>query len=604
MNRCVSAITRSLLLFAWLLGIIAAGTAALAQQSAVPFVNQPLTPTSIAPGHAAFTLTVSGTGFASNAVVNWNGSARTTTFVSSSLLQATITAADIAQPLTASITVTNPSAADGISNVVYFMVSQPASAVAFARFDTRVSLPAEDYVSAFAVADFNNDGKLDLAIAHGASAIEVLLGNGDGTFQPPISTTFNIGDINSGQNCGGINSLVVGNFNGDNNLDLAFGYACSFIFADGGYDALFVALGTGDGRFILAGTGANAGEPLLVGDFNADGELDLITATPVGDDDWFSNEYLGRGAGTFGGKTGLDSTLAFGIPAAGDFNHDGNLDLAVPDLEDDESFVDVNFGDGHGSFRKPVVYTLPFGVSGHYSAGTAAVGDLNRDGNLDIVSGSLSILLGDGGGNFINGSGFPLAPSAGNIQLADFNNDNNLDVVLMTNSQYEDLQFATLLLGNGDGTFQNPQYWNAPIYAGSLIVGDFDGDGMLDLLTVGSNTVGSAVISLFRRTALSISPAYLNFQNVQIGSTATLTSTLTNIGQGTESIQSIGLENAKGYFTETNDCGATLAPGASCTVTVTFFATSPYSAVASVSVAYTGALGSPQSILLAGSVNY
>ena len=76
MNRRVSAITRSLLLLASLVGIIAAGTAALAQQSAVPFVNQPLSPTSIAPGHAAFTLTVNGTGFASDAVVNWNGSYR------------------------------------------------------------------------------------------------------------------------------------------------------------------------------------------------------------------------------------------------------------------------------------------------------------------------------------------------------------------------------------------------------------------------------------------------------------------------------------------------------------------------------------------------
>jgi hypothetical protein len=598
MNRCVSAIAWSFVLFASLMD-----TAALAQRSPVPLVNQPLSPTSVAPGHAAFTLTLNGTGFASDAVVNWNGSARATTFISSSLLQATITAADVARPLTASITVTNPSASDGISNVVYFMVSQPPAAVAFARFDTRVSLPAQDYVSAFAVADFNNDGKLDLAIAHGASTIEVLLGNGDGTFRPPISTTFNIGDINSGQNCGGINSLVVGNFNGDNNLDLAFGYACSFIFADGGYDALFVALGTGDGRFTLAGNGANAGEPLLVGDFNADGELDLITATPIESDDWFSDEYLGRGAGTFDGKTGLDSTLAFGIPAVGDFNHDGNLDLAVPDLEDDQSFVDVNFGDGHGSFRKPVVYTLPFGVSGHYSAGTAAVGDLNRDGNLDIVAGSFSVLLGDGGGNFINGSGFSLAASAGNIQLADFNNDNNLDLVLMTNPEYEPLQFVTLLLGNGDGTFQNPQYWNAPS-GGTPVIGDFDGDGMLDLLTVGSNTVGSAIISLFRRTTLSISPSYLNFQSVKAGSITTLTSTLTNIGQAAESIDSIELENAGRYFTETNDCGGTIAPGASCTVTVEFFATSPIGAHASVNVAYGGAIGSPQSIVLTGSVYY
>jgi len=600
MNRRVFAINRSLLLFASLLGIIAAGTAALAQQSAVPFVNQPLSPTSIAPGHAAFTLTVNGTGFASDAVVNWNGSARATTFVSSSLLQAAITAADVAQPLTASITVTNPSAADSISNVVYFMVSQSPAAVAFARLDTRVSLHAGDGVSGFAVADFNNDGKLDIAITTGTSTIEVFLGKGDGTFQPPISTTFNI-NINTGnQTCGGINSPVVGNFNGDKNPDLAFGYSCVFIDSSSAYDALFIALGTGDGHFTLAGTGANAGQPLSAGDFNADGELDLITTTEKAPGDYFFDDYLGRGAGTFDGEIRFDGTSAAGIPAVGDFNHDGKLDLAVPDNLNEESFVDVGLGDGYGSFRTPVIYTLPFGVRSHYSAGTAAIGDLNRDGNLDIVAGGLSVLLGNGDGTFATGAGSELYSETGNIRLADFNNDNNLDAVLLTNTVYWPLQFATLLLGNGDGTFQTPQYWNAPNYVNSLVVGDFDGDGMLDLLTVGTDTAGTSTISLFRRTTLSISPSYLNFQNVQAGSTTTLTSTLTNIGQATESIDSIELENQGGHFTESNNCGASLAPGASCTVTVTFFATIGEPVVAFVNVAYGGAIGSPQSIVLTG----
>jgi hypothetical protein len=74
----------------------------------VPFLTLPLAPASAAPGGAAFTLTVNGSGFVSGATVNWNGSARTTTVVSSSQLTAAITAADIASAGTATITVTNP----------------------------------------------------------------------------------------------------------------------------------------------------------------------------------------------------------------------------------------------------------------------------------------------------------------------------------------------------------------------------------------------------------------------------------------------------------------------------------------------------------------
>jgi hypothetical protein len=73
-------------------------------QTAVPLVNQPLAPVSAAPGSGAFALTVNGTGFVSGAVVNWNGSARTTTFISSSSLQASITATDVANKGTATVT--------------------------------------------------------------------------------------------------------------------------------------------------------------------------------------------------------------------------------------------------------------------------------------------------------------------------------------------------------------------------------------------------------------------------------------------------------------------------------------------------------------------
>ena len=98
------------------LSFLLASTLLLAQSNPVPFVNQPLVPSAIAPGGAMFTLTVHGTGFVSGSTVNWNGTALATTFVSSSQLTAQVPAANIATASTASVTVSNPAPGGGTSN--------------------------------------------------------------------------------------------------------------------------------------------------------------------------------------------------------------------------------------------------------------------------------------------------------------------------------------------------------------------------------------------------------------------------------------------------------------------------------------------------------
>src|SRR5882762_4908680 len=128
--------------------------AAAAQSNPVPFVNQALVPASIQPGRSTFALTVNGTGFAPTAVVNWNGSSRLTVAISGSQLKATINASDVAKARTASITVTNPAPGGGTSNVVFFPVRDPLSAVAMAPKQVSSGGPV-------AIGDFNNDGKLD-----------------------------------------------------------------------------------------------------------------------------------------------------------------------------------------------------------------------------------------------------------------------------------------------------------------------------------------------------------------------------------------------------------------------------------------------------------
>jgi hypothetical protein len=145
----------------------------------VPFLNQPIIPTSVSPGANGLMLNVSGTGFVSGATIDFNGVALTTTLVDNEHLTALVPAADVANAGTASITVVNPTPGGGASNVVYFQIAAPETSVSFANASNS-PLPI---VEAFGVtaADFNGDGKPDLAIA-APGHVFVMLGNGDGTF--------------------------------------------------------------------------------------------------------------------------------------------------------------------------------------------------------------------------------------------------------------------------------------------------------------------------------------------------------------------------------------------------------------------------------------
>lgn len=566
---------------------------ALAQNNAVPFLNQPLSPTSVAPGHGAFALNVTGSGFAPGGTVNWNGVPRMTTFISSSRLQARITSDDVAQLGTALVTVTNPAPGGGTSNFVYFPVGTRSSTVSFVDnvFAPEFGLS----VGAIAVADFNNDGKLDLAIAN-SSTIEVLFGNGDATFQSPISTNLSFAN-DSGLTCGSISSLVVGDFNGDGKTDLALGYSCS-PFSGSAINLLYMALGTGDGHFVPVGNGTISGGPLATADINADGSLDVVsTNCDYVCGNWYPAVNLGDGTGNFASGIGLGDTYGFGIPAFGDFDHDGRLDMALPGLDFGVQRELYTFlGNGDGSFQSPGLYLL----SGrNWNAGTAAVADLNRDGNLDIITDGLFVFLGDGDGTF-NSIGGPAINAAG-VQLGDFNNDNKLDAVLI--GSWGSAQTVTSLLGNGDGTFQSPQTWLGDFLSQAFFaIGDFNGDGKLDVISAGVDSTGLTKVSVFLQSTLWVSPAFLSFGGVQVGTRSVpQVSTLTNVGDTTLTIAGIRLLHAGSNYSQSSDCGALLAPGASCTITVLFSPKVKTIINASLDVSYSGGIGRLQSITLTGS---
>ncbi len=193
-----------------------------AAQVMVPFVNQPLVPTAVAPGGPGFTLTVHGTGFVSGATVNWNGGPLKTVFISASKLSAAVPAGNMATAQTASVTVSNPGVA-AASNRVFFQVAQPEPTVyytdpfgALTASNGTDQLPATP--SGMAVADTGGAGGEDLLFplyglgAQGAGEVLPLLGQGDGSFTPGAAVALAGGNPSA---------IATGDFTGDGRQDIA-----------------------------------------------------------------------------------------------------------------------------------------------------------------------------------------------------------------------------------------------------------------------------------------------------------------------------------------------------------------------------------------------
>src|SRR6202035_4172027 len=172
--------------FIWTVAVIATclcPTLAFGQNpppNPVPLINW-LTPPSAPPGGSDVTAAVYGAGFVPSSIVRWNGLDRVTTFANANELTAVFSSSDTAVNGTASVTVFNPAAGGGISNTVYFSVTNPTQAVVLGGS----SLIVGDFPDCGVAADFNGDGRLDLAIGKLTSdTVSILLGNGDGTFGP------------------------------------------------------------------------------------------------------------------------------------------------------------------------------------------------------------------------------------------------------------------------------------------------------------------------------------------------------------------------------------------------------------------------------------
>jgi hypothetical protein len=331
------------------------------------------------------------------------------------------------------------------------------------NYPVSTSTNNEVYVVA---ADVNGDGKPDLVVeSYYTQTVSVLLGNGDGTFQPAIATPVNGG--------GEPNGLAVGDVNGDGKLD--------FVVSIPDNDTVKVFLGNGNGTFTAGQafatgvTALNSSGPVQLADVNGDGKPDIITANLYNSS---VSVLQGNGDGTFqAAKTFAAGKYPVYVVVA-DVTGDGIPDLVVSNGTSTGT-LSILQGKGNGTFAAP----RRLGTGGAYGA-SVAVADVNGDGKPDLVvanyySDTVSVLLGKGGGKFAAPVSFGTGLDPSQVAVADINGDGKPDIVVSNFSS----NTVSVLPGLGNGIFQRPVNFGTDTGPGFLAVADVNGDGKPDAIT-------------------------------------------------------------------------------------------------------------------------
>ncbi len=326
-------------------------------------------------------------------------------------------------------------------------------------------------------ADINGDGKTDLVIVNmglsgtGAGLGLVTVYTGDDSGDFVVSGRFIAGDTTF--------SVASGDFNADGNIDLV---AVNFV-----SNTISIGLGDGSGGFTaIAGFPVSVGSApvdVVVADFNADTNDDIAVINAA---DNTLSILLGNGSGGFNATPSSPVTgQQPSAMVAGDVNADGKVDILVANKN--ANTVSVMLGDGAGGFSSAA--TLPTGDKPQ----SLVLADFNADGKKDLViansaSATVSVLLGNGDGSFSPaGSPYNVGTKPIDVEVADINGNGKLDIATANFTGNS----VSILLGDGNGGFLSARN-TAMQSPTSIVLHDFDNDDRTDL----SVTDGSGKVSI------------------------------------------------------------------------------------------------------------
>lgn len=310
------------------------------------------------------------------------------------------------------------------------------------NYQPALRLPTVNDPEWVAKGDFDSDGNLDLVTAHDhGMKVSIMLGLGNGAFHE--KETY---DLISGSEM-----VVVGDFNHDGNLDLA----CS------AGKKLSVLIGKGDGTFEtpIPYGGGTASAAMAVGDFDDRPGLDLVSAHNNKTDSGTLVVLSGGGDGAFEDlmqeMTEYPGEAEVKSLASADLNGDENLDLVAPDLASHRLFVFWGSGDAEFELEELQLGARPISSPWDYSVRPVVIADFNHDGHSDLVTvnefdGEVSVVLNNGDGTFQAEQTFDAGKGPGALAAGYVNRDDHLDLIVGNRHSFD----LSILLGNGDGTFQ------------------------------------------------------------------------------------------------------------------------------------------------------